>query len=123
MELKRLHLPIDLISELMQHPILHEGDVNEHLNLLVMWGIRELDQRYAKLIEQFESDDLEWFKGHVNFVDLLIYTEVSDILKTLHHRWADSSFEEEVNLPRLLDSVASLEKQDMLALCWGLSKK
>ena len=92
------------------------------LELLLQWMLKEFESRSTMIQSKFDHEQLEWFKEHINVSDLLSISSVGEFVHLLKTSWVDSSFEEEIDLSTLFDSLLTLTEQELVILSWWLTK-
>ena len=89
---------------------------------LLQWSIKEFEQRLNIIHSKFEIGQLEWFKEHMDVLDLLSVSHPGELVHLLQFLWCDSSFEEETDLSSLFNSLLTLSEDDLFILSWWITQ-
>ena len=89
---------------------------------ILQWSMKEFERRLNIIRSKFEVEQLEWFKEHIDVLDVLSVSHPGELVHLLQFLWSDSSFEEETDLSSLFDSLLTLSENDLLILSWWIAQ-
>ena len=89
---------------------------------LLQWSMKEFERRLNIIRSKFEVGQLEWFKEHMDVLDLLSVSHPGELVHLLQFLWSDSSFEEETDLSSLFHSLLTLSEDDLFILSWWITQ-
>lgn len=90
---------------------------------ILQWTMKEFEHQLAVIHSKFDQEQLEWFREHIDILDLLSVSHPGELVHLLQFLWSDSSFEEEIDLSKLFDSLLTLTEQELLILSWWVAKQ
>lgn len=113
----------DLLMKQLEHYADEtKGSVETIVPSLLQWTFKAFEQRFVGIQSKFEVEQLEWFKEHVDILDLLSVSHPGELVHLLQSLWKDSSFEAETDLDPLFDSLLTLSADDLLILSWWIAQ-
>lgn len=89
---------------------------------ILQWSMKEFERRFNIIRSKFEVGQLEWFKEHIDVLDVLSVSHPGELVHLLQFLWCDSSFEEETDLSSLFHSLLTLSEDDLLILSWWIAQ-
>ena len=90
---------------------------------ILQWTMKEFEHQLAVIHSKFDQEQLEWFREHIDILVLLSVSHPGELVHLLQFLWSDSSFEEEIDLSKLFDSLLTLTEQELLILSWWVAKQ
>ena len=90
---------------------------------ILQWTMKEFEHQLTVIHSKFDQEQLEWFREHIDILDILSVSHPGELVHLLQFLWSDSSFEEEIDLSKLFDSLLTLTEQEFLILSWWVAKQ